>query len=67
LWNSGLGEKDFDAAGGFLVIAKQRSTGVEASGDDAAVVEHQKITGVEQRWKIGEVCILQCACRTIHH
>jgi hypothetical protein len=65
--SSGLGEHDFDSAGGLFAFAAQGSASVEASGDHAAVVEHKQIASAEKGREVGELAVAQFAGCTIHH
>lgn len=52
-----LGEEDFDTAGGVgrvVLGAGAGAGGVEAGGDDAAVVEDEEVAGVEEVGKVRE-------------
>jgi hypothetical protein len=53
-----LGEEDFDAAGGVgrasLGVLTADACGVEARGDDPAVVENEEVAGVEELGEIAE-------------
>ena len=40
--------------------------GVKARRYDARVVQNQQVAGVEQRRKLGEARVAQCACCAIH-
>jgi hypothetical protein len=51
----GGGEEDFDLAAGVLLASRVRAAGVEAGGDDAAVVEDEEVAGVEEGWEVLEV------------
>ena len=57
-----LGEEDFDAAGGVggvvLRLQAAGAGGVEARGDDAAVVEDEEVAGLEDFGEIAEVIVL---------
>ena len=64
--SGGLGEHDFDSAGGLFAFAAQRSARVEASGDHATVIEHEQVAGVEKGREVGELAVVQFARCTIH-
>jgi hypothetical protein len=53
-----LGKKDFDAASGVggagLGVPAAGAGGVEAGGENAAVVEDEEVAGAEDFWKIAE-------------
>jgi hypothetical protein len=66
LWDCRFGEQDFDPAGWLLVVAEQSAAGIEARGNHAAVVEHQKVARLEQRRELGKRPIPQGPGGAIH-
>ena len=57
VFSSRLGEHHFDAAGRLLPLPAQRTFGVEARRNHAAVVQHQQVSRPQQRRKLGKGCI----------
>jgi hypothetical protein len=61
-----LGEEDLNTAGGVrragLRISAAGAGGVEARGDDAAVVEDEEVAGVEELREVAEKVIAILAC-----
>ena len=66
-----LGEEDFDAAGGVgrvvLGVGAAGAGGVEASGEDAGVVEDEEIAFAEMGGEVGEVLVGVGAGLAVEH
>ena len=66
IFAGGFGEHDFNAAGRLFTIADERAMRIEARGNDAAVVEDEKVAGAEMFSKTRKRIVAESARCAVH-